>query len=164
MAKNGLVPFQWALDADGTLWLHLYEGPGTETQRVGKCTRGGRGELVLSGDSFSSERWTIREGAGGKRGATVRIPWSLSCTVRGDQDAAAAPSLGCVRRSVGLQASLSLGFLRREHGRGSPLPPPGHLPHPGIEPASPRWQADSWPLSHQGSPLVKMCLFTLCAF
>ena len=35
---------------------------------------------------------------------------------------------------------------------GLPFPPPGDLPHPGIEPASPALQADSLPLSHLGSP------------
>ena len=29
--------------------------------------------------------------------------------------------------------------------RGLPCPPPGHLPHPGIEPSSPALQADSLP-------------------
>jgi len=33
-----------------------------------------------------------------------------------------------------------------------PFPPPGDLPHPGIEPTSPALQADSLPLSHQGNP------------
>ena len=33
---------------------------------------------------------------------------------------------------------------------------PGDLPDPGIEPVSPAWQADSLPLSHQGSPF-KFC-------
>ena len=32
------------------------------------------------------------------------------------------------------------------------FPPPGGLPNPGIEPASPALQVDSLPLSHQGSP------------
>ena len=31
------------------------------------------------------------------------------------------------------------------------FPSSGHLPDPGIEPASPAWQADSSPLSHLGS-------------
>ena len=37
------------------------------------------------------------------------------------------------------------------------IPPPGDLPHPGIEPASwhlLHWQADSLPLSHLGSIIV----------
>ena len=32
-----------------------------------------------------------------------------------------------------------------------PFPPPGDLPDPGIKPGSPALQADSLPLSHQGS-------------
>ena len=34
------------------------------------------------------------------------------------------------------------------------LPSPGDLPNPGIEPGSPTLQADSLPLSHQGSSIV----------
>ena len=33
-----------------------------------------------------------------------------------------------------------------------PFPPPGDLPDPGMEPASPSLQTDSLPLSHLGSP------------
>ena len=32
-----------------------------------------------------------------------------------------------------LQASLSMGFSRQEYWSGLPFPPPGDLPHPGIE-------------------------------
>ena len=35
------------------------------------------------------------------------------------------------------QAPLSMGFSRQEHWSGLPCPPPGDLPHPGIEPKSP---------------------------
>ena len=35
------------------------------------------------------------------------------------------------------QAALSVGFLRQEYWLGLPFPPPGDLPDPGIEPASP---------------------------
>ena len=45
----------------------------------------------------------------------------------------------------------SMGFSRQEHWSGLPCPPPGDLPDPGIEPASPALQADSLLLSHQGS-------------
>ena len=37
---------------------------------------------------------------------------------------------------------------------GLPCPPPGDLPDPGIEPRCPAYQADSYHLSHQGSPKV----------
>ena len=33
--------------------------------------------------------------------------------------------------------SLSVGFPRQEYCSGLPFPSPGHLPNPGIEPASP---------------------------
>ena len=46
------------------------------------------------------------------------------------------------------------GFSRQEYWSGLPCLPPGHLPNPGIEPESPALQADSLPLSHQGSPLA----------
>ena len=39
--------------------------------------------------------------------------------------------------TVAHQAPPSMGFSRQEYWSGLPCPPPGHLPHPGIEPASP---------------------------
>ena len=36
-----------------------------------------------------------------------------------------------------------MGFSRQESWSGLPLPPPGGLPNPGIEPGSPALQADS---------------------
>ena len=39
--------------------------------------------------------------------------------------------------TVAYQASQSIGFSRQEYWRGLPLPSPGDLPHPGIEPWSP---------------------------
>ena len=58
-----------------------------------------------------------------------------------------AQLLSCVRLSVTLwtvacQAPLSVGFSRQEYWSGSPCPPPGDLPHPGIEPRSPALQVD----------------------
>ena len=38
--------------------------------------------------------------------------------------------------TVALQAPLSMGFSRQEHWSRLPCPPPGDLPHPGIEPTS----------------------------
>ena len=54
------------------------------------------------------------------------------------------------------QASLSMGFFRQENWSGLPCPPPEDLPDPGIEAASPAWQADSLQLSHLGSPQRKL--------
>ena len=49
-------------------------------------------------------------------------------------------------------AALPMGFPRQECWSGWPSPPREHLPSSGIEPSSPALQADSLPLSHQGSP------------
>ena len=38
--------------------------------------------------------------------------------------------------TVTFQAPLSIGFSRQEYWSGLPCPPPGDLPHPGIEPVS----------------------------
>ena len=38
-----------------------------------------------------------------------------------------------------------MGVSRQEYWSGLPCPPPGDLPHPGIEPTSPALQADSSP-------------------
>ena len=39
--------------------------------------------------------------------------------------------------TIASQAPLSMGFSRQEYWSGLPCPPPGDLPDPGIEPASP---------------------------
>ena len=54
-------------------------------------------------------------------------------------------------RMVAHQAPLSMGFPGQEYWSGLPFPPPGDLPDPGINLASPAWQADSLPLSHHTS-------------
>ena len=48
-------------------------------------------------------------------------------------------------RTVACQAPLSMGFSRQEYWSGLPLPSPGDLPDPGIEPGSPALQTDSLP-------------------
>ena len=49
---------------------------------------------------------------------------------------------------IARQASLSLGFSRKEHWSGLPCPPPGDLPDLGtqlVSPVTPALQADSYP-------------------
>ena len=47
-----------------------------------------------------------------------------------------------------------MGFPRQEtHWSGLPLPSPGDVPDPGIEPGSPALQADSLPSELPGKPL-----------
>ena len=45
--------------------------------------------------------------------------------------------------TVAYQAPPSMGFSRQEYWSGVPLPSPGDLPDPGIEPRSPTFQADA---------------------
>ena len=67
-------------------------------------------------------------------------------------------TLSCVQLfaipwTVACQTPLSKRFPRQEYWSGLPFPSPGHFLNPGIEPKSkPALQADSLPLSHQGSP------------
>ena len=61
----------------------------------------------------------------------------------------------CVRlfvtpRTVAYQAPPSMGFSRQECSSGLPLPSPGDLPNPGIEPGSPTLQADALPSEPPG--------------
>ena len=50
------------------------------------------------------------------------------------------------------RAPLSTAFPRQEYWRRLPSPSPGDHPEPRLAPVSPAWQADSLPLSPQGSP------------
>ena len=43
---------------------------------------------------------------------------------------------------------------RQEYWSELPLPSPGDLPKPGVEPVSPALQVDSLPLSHWGNPII----------
>ena len=47
-----------------------------------------------------------------------------------------------------------MGFSRQEYWSGLPVPPPGDLPNPGIEPRSLALQEDSLLSEHQGSPMM----------
>ena len=60
--------------------------------------------------------------------------------------------------TVACQVPLSTGFSRQEYQNGLPCSPPGYLPNPETELASPALQVDSLQLSHQGSPLKMYCL------
>ena len=54
---------------------------------------------------------------------------------------------------VDYQASLSMGFSRQEYWSRLPLPSPGDLPNPGIEPGSPALHADALPSEPPGKGL-----------
>ena len=55
-----------------------------------------------------------------------------------------------------MKSPLSMKFSRQEYWSGLPFP------SPGIKQQSPALQADSLPLSHQGSPKVKVLVAQLC--
>ena len=59
--------------------------------------------------------------------------------------------LFAILQTIACQSLLFMGFSRQAYWSGLPRPPPGDLPHPGMELVSPALQADSSPLSHQGS-------------
>ena len=66
--------------------------------------------------------------------------------------------------TVAYQAPPSMGFSRQECWSGLPLPSPGDLPNPGIEPGSPALQADallSEPLQYLW---ISVCLVTSVVF
>ena len=54
--------------------------------------------------------------------------------------------------TVAYQAPPSMGFSRQEYWSGVPLPSPGDLPNPGIEPGSPAFQADALTSEPPGKP------------
>ena len=56
--------------------------------------------------------------------------------------AQSCPTL-CDPMTVAHQVLLSMGFPRQEYWNGFPLPSPGDLPDPGIEPRSPALQVDA---------------------
>ena len=71
-------------------------------------------------------------------------PLSHQCVCSVLSDSFATP------RTVAHEVPLSMEFSRQEYCSGLPLPSPGDLPHPGIEPGSPVLQQILYHLSHQG--------------
>ena len=56
--------------------------------------------------------------------------------------------------TIAYQAPLSMEFSRQEYWSELLFSSPGDLPHPGIEPVSPAFQADILPLSTWEVPKV----------
>ena len=82
------------------------------------------------------------------------MPWGVQYPMIAGGGLAAKSCLTLVTPgTVGCQAPLSMGFPRQEQWSRLPFPFPGDLPNLGIEPAPSALQADSSPLSHQGSPM-----------
>ena len=82
---------------------------------------------------------------------------SAQCLTRESKQGRQVKALSRVRlfanpRTVAHQAPLSVGISRQEYRSGLPLPSPGDLPDPGMEPRSPALQADSLPSEPPGKP------------
>ena len=60
------------------------------------------------------------------------------------------------------QAPPSKGFSRQEYWSGLPLPSPGDLPNPGIEPRSPTLQADALTSEPPGKPWKNFNAWVKC--
>ena len=58
--------------------------------------------------------------------------------------------------AIAYRASPSMGFSRQEYWSGVPLPSPGDLPDPGIEPWSPALEADALTSEPPGKPKVTL--------
>ena len=63
--------------------------------------------------------------------------------------------------TVTCQAPLSMGFPRQEYWSGLPLPSPGDLPDPGIEPKSPALAGGFFTSEPPGKPKQIYALFQI---
>ena len=98
------------------------------------------GKALLWNSEFKGmqhETWYVQE-------SSARSLRSLCASVT-----QSCPTL-CDPWTVAHQAPLSMGFSRQEYWSGLPLPTPGDLPEPGIEPRSPALQADSLLFESEG--------------
>ena len=93
-------------------------------------------------------------------GALIHV-WCCVCVCTQARSVAqSCPTLWDLMDCIARQAPLSMRFPKQEYWSGLSCPPQGDLPNPEIEltsPVSPALQADSSPLSHQGSP--ESCLW-----
>ena len=62
----------------------------------------------------------------------------------------------CDPRDSSHQAPLSMGFSRQQYGSGLPVPSPGDIPNPGIEPGDLHCRKTLYLLSHLGSPDINI--------
>ena len=138
--------WQWCreLNANSKIPLWAQHCTNAADSKLGHCWAQSQplGETQEAGDSVGRQwpqrffwgwRYTLKHlqsqdgGLVAKSRPTLATPWTLA-----------------------RQALLSMELSRQAHWSGVPSPPPGDLPHPGIEPGSPALQADSLPTELQG--------------
>ena len=76
-------------------------------------------------------------------------PWTVKVKVK----SLSRVQLFATPWTIAHQASPSMGFSRQEYWSGLPVPSPGDLPNPGIEPRSPALQADALTFEPPGKPM-----------
>ena len=115
-----------------------------------------------------TETWTMymfnkvemkKEGPGSRLRRISRRDWRRATEAKGKLSESVLIALSCLTVgnpwAVAHQGALSVEFSRQEYWSGLPCSSPGNPPNPEIKPMSPVLQADSLPLSHQGSPCVR---------
>ena len=109
-------------------------------------------DQIKHNTEVQGREWWLPEGRG--RGGRVEWVKRVNCMVVMSSSGLVATSCMILATAwtVTHQAPLSMGFSRQEYWNGLPFPSSGDLPNSGIELTSPASQADSLPLSHQGSP------------
>ena len=66
--------------------------------------------------------------------------------------------------TIACQASLPTGFFRQQYWSGLPFPPPGDLPHPGIEPISPALAGRFFTTEPPGKPRKNSIYVCVCIY
>ena len=74
--------------------------------------------------------------------------------------AKSGPALFATPWTVAFQASLPMGFPRKEYWSGSPFPSPGDHPNPGIEPVSPALTGGFFTTEPPEKPIL-LCYLTI---
>ena len=108
----------------------------------GICSSDGKESACNAGDP------SLIPGSGRSPGEGNGSPLPSSCPENPMHRGAWRGTVHSVTKS---QTGLSDCYYRQDYWSGSPFPPPGDLPDPGIEPTplSSHWQLGSLPLSHQ---------------
>ena len=102
-------------------------------------------------------RLTDQELPGFISGFSILSPWAVCVCVPAPVCCHPVVSGSSEPPGLYLPGSSVRGVPRQEYWSGLPLPSPGDLPDPGIEPISPARQMDSLPLSHLRSPRLQPC-------
>ena len=84
--------------------------------------------FVLGGLSFNAPQWLS--------GHPQELCLWIGCSVS-EWKLLSRVRLFATPWTVACQAPLSMGFSKQESWSGLPFPPPGHLPHLGVDPPSP---------------------------